>query len=84
ITFDFATAQDIDTLNIYFYRGDERVRTLKVTDNNGLYQIITSSGTTDGFESFNIYTDETSSLTMEALGLGSTDWISMNEVCVFH
>ncbi|CAN0047204.1 unnamed protein product, partial [Hapterophycus canaliculatus] len=80
ITYTFATAQDIDRVKINFHKGDERVRSLQLTDNTGFETTITSSGTTSGWENFDIYTDETSSLTMEAVDLGSTDWISITEV----
>ncbi|CAM9455169.1 unnamed protein product, partial [Hapterophycus canaliculatus] len=80
ITYNFATAQDIGRLKIRFHKGDERVRSLTLSDNTGWQTTITSSGTTSGYESFDIFTDETSWLTMEALNLGSSDWLSITEV----
>ena len=81
ITYMFEEPQDIVYLDIQFYRGDERVRTLKVTASGGFSKEITSSGTTDSsYERFDLDTDETAELTLEALGLGSDDWISLKEV----
>lgn len=81
ITYEFEEPQDIDSLRIKFHKGDERVRTLKVQDNTGFRTTITSSGTTDGYESFDVHTDETSWMRMESLGIGSKEWISITEVC---
>ncbi|CAM9597755.1 unnamed protein product [Scytosiphon promiscuus] len=80
ITYSFATAQDIGRLKINFHKGDERVRSLTLSDNTGWQTTITSSGTTAGFESFDIFTDETATLTMEANNLGTNDWLSITEV----
>ncbi|CAN0223269.1 unnamed protein product, partial [Scytosiphon promiscuus] len=80
ITYEFEEPQDIDSLRIKFHKGDERIRTLKVQDNTGFQTTITSSGTADGYESFDVYTDETSWIRMESLELGSNEWISITEV----
>ncbi|CAM9365727.1 unnamed protein product, partial [Scytosiphon promiscuus] len=80
ITYNFGTAQDIDRLKIKFYKGNERVRTLKITDNTGFQTTITSSGTANGYDNFDIYTDETSWLKMESLNLDNDEWISITEV----
>ncbi|CAM9744801.1 unnamed protein product, partial [Hapterophycus canaliculatus] len=81
ITYEFGEPQDIDSLRITFHKGDERVRTLKIQDNTGFKTTITSSGTADGYETFDVYTDETSWMRMESLNLGSNEWISITEVC---
>ena len=80
ITYNFEEPQDIVRLNINFYRGDERVRTLKIEGSGGFEQTITSSGTTNGYERFDVNTDETSWLSMEGQNLQSTEWISITEV----
>lgn len=80
ITYQFEEPQDIVRLNIKFYKGNERVRTLKVRGSGGFEKTITSSGTSGGYEKFDVNTDETSWLSMEGQNLKSTDWISITEV----
>lgn len=82
ITFEFEEPQDIDSLRIKFYKGDERVRTLHIQDDTGFQTDIASSGTIDDYETFDVYTDETSWMRMESLDLGSNEWISITEVGV--
>ena len=67
-------------MRVAFYKGDERTRKLKVIINNSNLVTIESSGTTDEFEVFDLNTDETKDLTIEALGLAGGEWISLEEV----
>eukprot|EP00752_Nemacystus_decipiens_P012333 g10933.t1 len=53
--------------------------TLKVSASGSFQEEVTSNGTTDGWERFEINTEETAELTLESLGLGSDDWISLEE-----
>ncbi|CAN0430983.1 unnamed protein product, partial [Scytosiphon promiscuus] len=62
ITYSFGQAQDIVRMQVAFHRGDERTRTLDVFDNGLLHSTITSSGSTLGFESFDLSTDETENI----------------------
>lgn len=80
IMYQFDEPQDIVALDIQFYKGNERVRKLKVTGSGGFNEEIESSGNTNGYERFNINTDETAWLNMEGQGLGSNDWLSIKEV----
>eukprot|EP00903_Cladosiphon_okamuranus_P022105 g20327.t1 len=80
ITYRFEEPQDIVRLNIKFYKGNERVRTLKIRGSGGFEEYITSSGTADGYEKFDVNTDETSWLSMESQNLKSNEWISITEV----
>lgn len=82
ITYSFENAQDIGRVRIKFYKGDERVRSLTLTDNTGWETTITSSGSSIDYETFDVFTDETAWLTIEALDLGRTDWLSIIEVRV--
>lgn len=86
ITYEFEEPQDIVRLNIKFFKGDQRVRTLNVSSSDGFSKTITSSGSSDGYESFDVNTDETAWLTMEPVDLGSREWISLIEVgeCIFR
>lgn len=80
IKYEFDEPQDIVRLDVQFWKGDERVRKLKVTDDTGFKKTITSSGTSKGFEKFTINTDETETLTLESVGLSKDEWISIKEV----
>lgn len=80
ITYEFDEPQDIVRLNIKFYKGDQRVRTLNLTGSGGFSKTITSSGSSDGYETFDVDTDETAWLSMEPADLGSREWISLIEV----
>ncbi|CAM9135087.1 unnamed protein product, partial [Laminaria digitata] len=82
ITYSFEEPQDIVRMRIAFHKGDENTRTLYVVDNGSYHSTITSSGSTLGFQNFNIDTDETEEI-MLCLGdpLWYTDtWLSITEV----
>lgn len=72
--------QDVDWVKIDFYKGDERVRKLKVRNNGEYVKTITSNGKSSGYEWFWVGLDETSSLELEAKDLDSYEWISVSEV----
>ncbi|CAM9282699.1 unnamed protein product [Ectocarpus sp. 6 AP-2014] len=80
ITYKFEEPQDIVRIKIKFYKGDERVRTLKLKGSDGFKKTITSSGTSSKYETWDINTDETKWLSMEALNLDDDEWISITEV----
>ena len=80
ITYEFDNAQDIVKMRLKLYKGDERRRTLKITASGGYKKTITSSGTANGYENFDLDTDETEWLTLESTGLNKDDWISITEV----
>ena len=80
IMYTFEEPQNIVRMLIAFYKGDERTRELNVKLNGSTQSIIQSSGETDGFESFELETDETETLTLEAVNLQGDEWISITEV----
>ncbi|CAN0410730.1 unnamed protein product, partial [Ascophyllum nodosum] len=80
IMYTFEEPQDIVRMLIAFYKGDERTRKLNVKLNGSARSVIQSSGETDGFESFELETDETETLTLEAVNLRGDEWISITEV----
>lgn len=80
IHFTFLEPQDIVELKIAFYKGDERTRRLKILLNNRVYSTINSSGVTSDFETFVLNSDETSSISLEGLGMAGDEWISITEV----
>ena len=80
ITYTFEEPQDIVRVLIAFFKGDERTRELKVKVNGSDQDVIESSGETEEFETFELGTEETETLVLEALGLGGDDWISITEV----
>ncbi|CAN0466604.1 unnamed protein product, partial [Laminaria digitata] len=82
ITYSFEVPQDIVTLQIAFHRGDESTRTLDVFDNGSHHRTITSSGSTLGYQDFNLYTDETKDIKICVWDPAwNTDvWLSITEV----
>lgn len=80
IKYEFDEPQDIVRLDVQFYKGDERSRTLKITSNDGFRQIVESSGHSQGFEEFDVDTRGSSWLTLEGLGMDGDEWLSITEV----
>ncbi|MEP5731962.1 MAG: hypothetical protein ABJL67_21585, partial [Sulfitobacter sp.] len=62
IKYAFKEPQDLEEIEIAFYKGDEDTRTLKVYLNRKYHGEIKSSGNTDDFQTFDLKTDETSEL----------------------
>lgn len=80
ITYEFGEPQDLDMIRIAFYKGVERARRLKIKINGFSFSEVESSGQIDGFENFVLGVSGASEVVLEALGLGSHDWISLTEV----
>ena len=69
-------------MNIAFYKGTERNRTLQVYDNDIFHSQITSSGSTHGYEKFALDSDETADLTLCLDDSApNSEWLSITEVC---
>lgn len=72
-------------LQIAFYKGDERTRSFSVTtynqdDQSQITYDFTSSGTTLGYESFTLNSDETYRLYITPAEPNYDDWLSITEV----
>lgn len=80
ITYSFEDAQDIVRMRVAFYKGVGRTRALKILTNGSRHSVVESSGESSEFEDFDLNTDETKMLTLEALGLRGSDWISLTEI----
>lgn len=65
-----------------FHKGDEDTRTLDVYDNGNYHSTITSSGTTLGYQDFDLFTDETEDikLCLNDPRWNSDVWLSITEV----
>lgn len=80
IIYRFEEPQDIVEIRVAFYKGDERKRKLKVKVNWDVYEIVESSGETEDFETFEINTKDTTTLSLKAHGLYRDEWLSIIEV----
>lgn len=69
-------------MQIAFHKGDERTRTLDVFDNGDYRSTIASSGSTLGYQSFDLSTDETEDikLCLEDPNMNKDVWLSITEV----
>ncbi|CAM9353581.1 unnamed protein product [Ectocarpus sp. 13 AM-2016] len=79
ITFTFDSPQDITDVQVAFWKGDERTRTLKVKINGdkiGEYESYPGST----FNSFGIQENGVHTVAMESVGIDRDDWISLLEV----
>ncbi|CAB1096447.1 unnamed protein product [Ectocarpus sp. CCAP 1310/34] len=79
ISFTFDSPQDITDVQVAFWKGDERTRTLKVKINGdkiGEYESYPGST----FNSFGIQENGVHTVTMESVGIDRDDWISLLEV----
>ena len=82
ITYYFEEPQDIVTMRIAFHRGDENTRSLDVFDNGDQHSTITSSGSTLGYQNFELNTDETEDikLCLDNPNENTNVWLSITEV----
>lgn len=87
--YSFDTPQNIVTLDLAFYKGDERTRSFGVKtynahrDYGSEYLTFTSSGSTLGFESFELNSNQTSYMYLAPRGENYQDWMSITEVIVW-
>lgn len=80
IEFDFAEPQDIEEMQIAFYKGDMRTREFKLLINGKVINTFESSGETTDFEIFKIDASDVSSIALEGLGMAGDEWLSIIEV----
>ncbi|CAN0393847.1 unnamed protein product, partial [Scytosiphon promiscuus] len=82
ITYSFGEPQDIVSMQVAFHKGDERTRTLDVFDNGLHDSTITSSGSTLGYQSFDLSTDETEDIKLCLADPENNTgvWLSITEV----
>ncbi|CAM9460982.1 unnamed protein product [Choristocarpus tenellus] len=81
ITYEFDSPAYVYSMLVSFYKGDERVRRLKVYVNDDWVYSFTTSGVTSSWEEISLDTSVTT-VKLEALGLG-TDWLSITETMIF-
>lgn len=79
IDFVFEDPQDIVDVEIAFYKGDDRTRTVEATING---EVIGEFGSSPGslFNALGIQGVGVETLTLKAVGLGANDWLSFTEV----
>ncbi|CAN0169681.1 unnamed protein product, partial [Laminaria digitata] len=77
IEFRFDTPQDLLDVQVAFYKGDERSRTLKINGDQ-IGEFDSSPGST--FNILGIEEEEVESVTLESIGIGEDEWISLLEV----
>ena len=82
ITYRFDEPQDIVKMRIAFHKGNENERDLKIKLNGRTHSTIESSGNTLWYQTFELDTDETEKLSLEAVNLDGDEWISITEVRV--
>lgn len=83
IRYHFEDPTDLVEMRIAFYRGTEGIRTLNVYSNGDYHSTIQSSGNTNGYQSFDLGTDETESILLRLDDYESNphEWLSITEVC---
>ncbi|CAM9585012.1 unnamed protein product [Choristocarpus tenellus] len=81
LTLVFDERQEVVKVGIAFYKGKERMRTLKVVANGSKHLgEITSSGMSRDLEWFDIYASKVRTLSFKSLNLDDDEWISITEV----
>ena len=86
VKYSFEDPQNIARMEMAFYKGTERTRTLNVYDNGDFHSQIQSSGSSIDFEKFALNTDETVNLTIcldNPNSIGD-EWLSITEVSVLQ
>ncbi len=90
LTYDLQCKRTVTSVKIYFHKGDTRTSSFKIaTSENGtsftdITSILTSSGTTTGFENFDLPTN-TNTRYIRLFGYGNSEsgWNSYEEVQIF-
>lgn len=84
VWYRFNDAQNLDNIALALYKGDERTRSFKVKtfNSNNIRRTVsfTSSGTTDGFETFAIGRDDVKKMYIQPIAPDRDEWISIKEV----
>ncbi|CAM9254998.1 unnamed protein product [Ectocarpus sp. 13 AM-2016] len=84
IVFELGEAQLVTSVSVAFFKGDTRTRTLNINVNGELLEVVTSSGTTSGLETFELDAGAGApgvlSLGMESSGLTADEFLSIMEV----
>ncbi|CAM9187721.1 unnamed protein product [Choristocarpus tenellus] len=80
ITYGFSSSARLDSILVSLFRGDKRIRSLRVylNGNTSPATTWTSSGDTDGFEEIEINRNGINSVKLEAYKL-ENDWLSIKE-----
>eukprot|EP00752_Nemacystus_decipiens_P018348 g16460.t1 len=82
IQYTFAEPQDVVDIQVAFWKGDERLRTLDVHLNGELTHTRQSySGST--YNTLGVAGNAVTTVTLESIGLMSNEWISLIEVLIF-
>lgn len=87
IWFTLGQPTDIEYMQVALWEGDQTTRTIRITfeDSSGSTTTATfpSSGTTESFENFYVFTDNTVKVTMRAVSLDDDETLGIIEVKVF-
>ena len=82
INYNFGHRQDIHSLRLAFHQGTERTLTLNVMVDGELYSRIESSGETDTYQTFDLGTERTSTISLNHDDFANrpNEWVSLTEV----
>ncbi len=82
IVYGFSEALVVNSISIALLLGDTRTRTMSVEVNGVEHSVITSSGLTSGFETFELGVEGVQSIGLESVGLDyeDIDFLSITEV----
>lgn len=69
-------------IRIALWKGDRRSRTLNILVDEDLVSTITSSGATEGYETYELAAVQASTVVLQAAGGEGNDWLSILGVCV--
>lgn len=87
VWYTFGEPQYLDSISVAFHKGDERTRSFLVrtfnSDDTRQVENFTSSGATNGFESFAIGREDVIKLYIQPIDPNVNDWISIKEVSSF-
>ncbi|CAN0363610.1 unnamed protein product [Ectocarpus fasciculatus] len=82
IEFTFAEPQNVVDIQVAFWKGNDRVRTLEVHINGELTHTHESYGDST-FNTLGVTASEASTVTLESVDLVPNEWISLIEVLIF-
>ena len=78
LTLMFDEPQDIVQIYMALYKGDERTRSVNVWVDGVFTHTITSSGTTTGFETYDLIAPGATTVVLQ--GVDDSEWLSITEV----
>ena len=80
LTLELDEPQDVVQIYMAYYKGDERTRSVNVWVDGVFQDTIASSGTTQGYEAYELIAPGATTVVLQEAALGDNEWLSITGV----